>query len=84
MTEDQAVAIALGTLIRHAAEEQQMPLVKLARAAGMPRASLYRYLDGERDMPLSALTAIAGALNVAPDALLHGAIEAARRDAREG
>lgn len=36
----------------------------LAQRSGMPRTTLYRYLNGERDIPLPALAEIAEALGL--------------------
>lgn len=81
MDDKNPLAVALGNLIRRTAEKRDLTLVQLSERSGIPRGSLYRYIDGERDMQLSVLTAIAGALNEQPDALLHEAMQAARRDA---
>jgi len=82
MEPNDPVATALGNLIRATAEDQGMPLGELAKKSGVHRVSLYRYLEGDRDMQLSVLTAIAGALRVEPHALLHDAIERAGWDSR--
>lgn len=81
MENNDPVAVALGTLIRNTAEDQGLAQGELAKRAGIHRVTLYRYLDGDRDMPLSVLTAIAGVLGVAPDGLIHDAIERASGDA---
>lgn len=74
-------AAALGAIIRNTAEDKGMTLVELSERSGIPRGSLYRYLDGDRDMKLSNIEAIATALNLDAGILLHDAIQAARRNA---
>lgn len=78
---DQRV-IALGKEIRDHAERQDISLTDLAKRAGISRATLYNWLDGERAMPLTGLSAIADVLRVPEYELLHDAEERARRDAR--
>lgn len=48
----------------------------LAKAAGLSEAQLFRYLNGESDMAISKLTALAGAANVSAAWLLTGAGDA--------
>lgn len=73
-------ARALGSLIRRAAEDRDMTLVELSERSGIPRGSLYRYIDGDRDMKISSIEAVAEALGIDAGVLLHDAIDAARRD----
>lgn len=80
MNANDSTARALGTLIRRAAEDKGMTLVELSEKSGIPRGSLYRYIDGDRDVKLSALEAIATALGLDAGMLIHDAIDAARRD----
>lgn len=76
------VATSLGILIRHAAEDQGITLVELSERSGVPRGSLYRYIDGDRDMKISTIEAIATALGMDAGVLLHDAIQHARRNAQ--
>jgi transcriptional regulator with XRE-family HTH domain len=51
-------------------------IVRLSKLTGIPRATLGRYLDGERDIRVAVLRKIADALNVEVSAILT---EAERR-----
>lgn len=55
-----AVAAELTRLVG----EEQTGIVRLVRLTGIPRASLKRYLDGDRDIRVAELRKIASALNV--------------------
>lgn len=59
-----------------------MTLVELAERSGVPRGSLYRYIDGDRDMTLPTIESIATALGLDPGAMIQDAIQQARRNAR--
>lgn len=54
-----AVAAELTDLV----EKAQTGIVRLSRLTGIPRGSLKRYLDGERDIKVAELRKIADALN---------------------
>lgn len=75
--------LALGLEIRAEASAQRMTLADLAKRAGVSRASLYNWIDGERAMPLTGLVAIADALRVQPHELLHRGEDRARRNAEQ-
>ena len=44
--------------------DRQMGIVRAAKLTGIPRSTLTRYLDGDRDIPVAKLRLIAHALNV--------------------
>ena len=75
-------ALALGLEIRAEAAARQVNLRDLAQQAGMSRATLYRYLDASRDMPVASLMAVADVLRVHPFELIERAENRARRDSR--
>lgn len=54
-----AVAAELTRLV----EQAQTGIVRLSRLTGIPRGSLKRYLDGERDLRVAELRKIADALH---------------------
>ncbi|WP_168165373.1 helix-turn-helix transcriptional regulator [Brachybacterium sp. HMSC06H03] len=82
MNANDSTAAALGAIIRRAAEDRDMTLVELAERSGVPRGSLYRYIDGDRDMTLPTIESIAAALGLDPGAMIQDAIQQARRNAR--
>lgn len=55
--------------VRAAAEAAHASLSSCAAACGVSRASLWRYLSGEREMPASALVSLADYLGVEPRSL---------------
>lgn len=71
---DDAFTKALGTVIRDAADAARIGPTDLAERAGLSRASLYRYLAGEREITVSSLLALADAIGV-PAADLLGAAQ---------
>ena len=75
------IAAELGRLIRRAADDQGMSMVELSTKSGIPRGSLYRYLDGDREMRLSDIGAVARVLGVDAGTLVHDAIQGASRSA---
>lgn len=46
-------------------DKAQTGIVRLSKLTGIPRGTLRRYLDGERDIKVAELRKIADALNVA-------------------
>lgn len=74
--------IALGQEIRAEAAALGVTLKALAEAVGIDRTSLYKYLDGQRAMPLPVLRDIAAALRLSPAELLDRGEDRARRNAR--
>lgn len=82
MTSIDPRTLALGEEIRWIAEDQDISLTDLAKRAGVSRATLYNWLDGNVSMPLTGLSALADVLRIAPWDLLHRAEERAGRKAR--
>jgi transcriptional regulator with XRE-family HTH domain len=64
----------LNTVVAEALEAERkelgIPKAALARHAGMSLSSLRRYLEGEREMTLGTVDAIATGLRLDPDALV--------------
>lgn len=75
------IANALAAEIRAEAAAQRLSLPDLAERANVSRPSVYRYLSGERDIPVSALLALSMALRIGVADLFDRAHERARRDA---
>lgn len=73
-------AHALVAEIRAEAAAQQLTTTTLAERAGISRPSAYRYLAGERDLPVSVLLDFARVLGVPASDLLDRAQQRARRD----
>lgn len=69
---DKYIEAAAGSL-RAAQARAKMTNTALAEAAGIPAVTLRRYLQGERDTPVSAIFKIAAALDISPGALLDDA-----------
>lgn len=65
--------MALGAEIRAEAAAQKIPLSRLAETTGVGRVSLYRYLDGTREMPVSVLLRSADTLHVSVGVLIDKA-----------
>ena len=61
---------AVAEELSHLVKEQQTGIVRLVRLTGIPRATLGRYLTGERDIKVAELRKIADALNVGIDEIL--------------
>lgn len=55
--------------VRAAVDASNASLSSCAAACGVSRASLWRYLSGEREMPAGALVQLADFLGVAPRSL---------------
>ncbi|MBB3158234.1 transcriptional regulator with XRE-family HTH domain [Microbacterium proteolyticum] len=71
---DQYVAAASAEL-RAAQGRAKLSNVALAAKSGIPLPTLRRYLNGERDTPVSALFRIANALGVDAGRLLNDAAD---------
>lgn len=74
--------IALGQEIRAEAAALDITLKSLAETVHIDRTSLYKYLDGQRAMPLPVLMNVASALRLSPAELLDRGEERARRNRR--
>lgn len=74
--------IALGQEIRAEAAALDITLKALAEAVHIDRTSLYKYLDGQRAMPLPVLMDIASVLRLHPAELLDRGEQRANRNAR--
>jgi transcriptional regulator with XRE-family HTH domain len=61
----------IGQRIRDWRLRREMSQADVARHAGITQASLSNYENGKRDMPLSTLIGVAGALNVSLGDLLY-------------
>lgn len=83
MTSIDPRTIALGKEIRGEAAANGVTIRDLAARAHVDRSTLYKYLDGQRAMPITTLMAIASVLRVLPYELLRRAEERARRDVKE-
>lgn len=57
-----------------------MTVEALAKEAHMVKGTLLRYLQGQRDIPVPALVAIATALGVEPGKILDRAAERAKAE----
>lgn len=75
--------IALGQEIRAEAAALDITLKSLAETVHIDRTSLYKYLDGQRAMPLPVLMDIASALRLNPAELLDRGEERVRRNRRQ-
>jgi hypothetical protein len=64
---------AVAAELSHLVEVQQTGIVRLVRLTGIPRATLGRYLAGDRDIKVAELRKIAEALNVGIDVILSEA-----------
>jgi len=53
---------AIAQCLKERFDREDFGIMRLVRATGLPRASLNRYLSGERDIPVAALRRIADAL----------------------
>jgi transcriptional regulator with XRE-family HTH domain len=60
----------VGSRIREWRLRRELSQAEVARKAGITQASLSNYENGKRDMPLSTLLGVAGALNVSLGDLL--------------
>lgn len=73
-------AQALAAEIRAEAAAKRMSTTDLAVRSGISKPSAYRYLAGERDLPVPVLLDMASDLGVSAATLLDRAQERARRD----
>ena len=62
--ETQGQRRAVGQRIREWRLRRELSQADVARSAGITQASLSNYENGKRDMPLSTLLGVTGALNV--------------------
>ena len=53
---------AIATCLKTRFDTEDFGMMRLVRATGIPRASLNRYLSGERDIPVAVLRRIAAVL----------------------
>lgn len=83
MTSNDPRTLALGTVIRDAAEDQGLTLTELAKRAGISRATLYNWTDGNSAPTLVGLTRVADVLRIEPSELLHRGEDRARGSSRE-
>ena len=81
MTSIDPRTIALGQEIRAEAAAQLLTIAELSVKAGVPRSSLYTWLDGKANFPIDGLVKVADTLRVAPHTLIERAEDRARRDA---
>ena len=62
-----------GAIVRQVQAERArrgMTVEQLAEASGIPPRTLFRYLSGERSMPLKAVGLLAEGLGLTPDKLI--------------
>ena len=62
--------VDVGRRIREWRLQRELSQAEVARLAGITQASLSNYENGKRDLPLSTLLAVSGALNVSVGDLL--------------
>lgn len=74
----------LGAEIRGEIAAQGLKIGDLEEASGVERTSIWRYLKGERAMPLDVLVALADALRVDASELVQRAEQRARRESQVG
>lgn len=67
---EQATRVEVGQRVRQWRLRREMSQADVARLTGITQASLSNYENGKRDMPLSTLLGVAGALNVSLGDLL--------------
>ena len=75
---------AVGRRIREWRLKRELSQADVARQAGITQASLSNYENGKRDLPLSTLVGVAGALNVSLGDLLDLPDMIIVRDSRLG
>lgn len=80
-TADRQFAEALGYEVRAELEARDMTQTRLAKAIGLERATLSRYLHGHRDMPMSTFRSLAEQLGVQGSELMSRAEASAGRPA---
>jgi len=68
--EQRATRVSVGHRVREWRLRREMSQADVARLTGITQASLSNYENGKRDMPLSTLLGVAGALNVSLGDLL--------------
>jgi transcriptional regulator with XRE-family HTH domain len=66
----EAYTAALAAELRAARARLQMSFPEIATATGIPRNTLLRYFNGQRDIPVPTFGRIARALNLSPGDLL--------------
>ena len=78
------IRTAVGQRIRVWRLKRELSQAEVAREAGITQASLSNYENGKRDLPLSTLVGVAGALNVSLGDLLDLPEMIIVRDSRLG
>lgn len=78
------IRTAVGQRIRVWRLKRELSQAEVAREAGITQASLSNYENGKRDLPLSTLVGVAGALNVSLGDLLDLPDMIIVRDSRLG
>lgn len=66
----EAFNAAVAAELRAARSRQRISYPTLVEATGIPRNTLLRYLNGQRDIPMPAFGRIARALNLSPGDVL--------------
>lgn len=66
----EAYTAALAAELRAARARLQMSFPEIASATGIPRNTLLRYFNGQRDIPVPTFGRIARALSLSPGELL--------------
>jgi transcriptional regulator with XRE-family HTH domain len=66
---------ALGAQVRAEAAARGVTIKALAAAIGKDRSQLIRYLDGERDFPVSVVYAVADALDMSVSLLISRGVD---------
>ena len=78
------IRTAVGKRIREWRLKRELSQAEVAREASITQASLSNYENGKRDLPLSTLVGVAGALNVSLGDLLDLPDMIIVRDSRLG
>ncbi|MBF4563947.1 helix-turn-helix transcriptional regulator [Plantibacter sp. VKM Ac-2876] len=74
---------AVATALRDARTARGVTIDDLVRTSGMVRATVLRYLNNQREIPISALYTLAGALGVEAHAMVAAAETACMVDAED-